>query len=251
MAMAAARTAARTNKTVIDEALIRAAVLEERVAEREAAGVGGLMDEEEMKVDFPEVASLILSFKSIVRIQNLQGFESLTRLQLDNNNIERIEGLSHLVQLQWLDLSFNKISYIEGLDQLAQLADLSLFHNNISVCALFSSVLLRVCLCLCVVFLCDGCVFPCVNPASPFGHPRFHSSLRLWHGWERRGTRFTETRKFGRIDQPACPVSGTQSNKCIGRHSEAQTGTYCLCFGSDLRACLVCLSVLTPSCTNI
>ena len=164
MAMAAARTAARTNKTVIDEALIRAAVLEERVAEREAAGVGGLM--EEMKVDFPEVASLILSFKSIVRIQNLQGFESLTRLQLDNNNIERIEGLSHLVQLQWLDLSFNKISYIEGLDQLAQLADLSLFHNNISVCALFSSMLLRVYARVCVVFLWDGCVFSCVYPAS-------------------------------------------------------------------------------------
>lgn len=43
------------------------------------------------------MAHLALSFRSLARIQNLRGLDSLVKLQLDNNRIERIEGLSHLV----------------------------------------------------------------------------------------------------------------------------------------------------------
>lgn len=38
----------------------------------------------------------------ILRIDNLWQFESLRKLQLDNNIIERIEGLESLTQLVWL-----------------------------------------------------------------------------------------------------------------------------------------------------
>jgi hypothetical protein len=127
----------KKERAVIDEALIRQAVLEDRAADKEsggpAVGGGALQDEDELRVDFQEVRSLVLSFKNIVRIENLQGFEGLTRLQLDNNYLERIENIGHLVNLQWLDLSFNKISEIEGLEKLVHLTDLSLFHNKISV----------------------------------------------------------------------------------------------------------------------
>lgn len=38
----------------------------------------------------------------ILRIDNLWQFESLQKLQLDNNNIEKIEGLENLTRLVWL-----------------------------------------------------------------------------------------------------------------------------------------------------
>lgn len=129
--------AAKKERAVIDEGLIRQSVLEDRAAERESnaptSGAGALPDDEEGRVDFEDVRSLVLSFKNVVRIENLQGFEGLTRLQLDNNFLERIENLGHLVNLEWLDISFNKISRIEGLEKLVRLKDLSLFHNQISV----------------------------------------------------------------------------------------------------------------------
>ncbi|OWK15303.1 DRC3, partial [Cervus elaphus hippelaphus] len=68
----------------------------------------------------------------ILRIDNLWQFESLRKLQLDNNIIEKIEGLENLTHLVWLDLSFNNIEAIEGLDTLVNLEDLSLFNNRIS-----------------------------------------------------------------------------------------------------------------------
>src|SRR5689334_3093832 len=105
-----------------------------------------------------DITTLILSFKNIHLIDNLQGFNKLIRLQLDNNMIETITGLDHLVNLQWLDLSFNQITVyththhtlitltlvttltpnplplpvqvLEGLDKLTQLTDLSLYHNH-------------------------------------------------------------------------------------------------------------------------
>ena len=60
-----------------------------------------------------EASSLILSYKNIMKIENLIGFEKLTKLCLDNNSIETISNLTPLTNLKWLDLSFNKISKIE------------------------------------------------------------------------------------------------------------------------------------------
>jgi hypothetical protein len=74
---------------------------------------------------------LRLSFKNIRKIDNLQGFDNLTTLCLDNNVIDKICNISHLVHLKWLDLSFNSIKKIEGLDTLTSLTDLSLFNNQI------------------------------------------------------------------------------------------------------------------------
>ena len=44
----------------------------------------------------------VLLFIDILKIDNLDQFKSLVKLQLDNNIIERIEGLSSLVHLEWL-----------------------------------------------------------------------------------------------------------------------------------------------------
>lgn len=152
----------RTNdreRTVIDEELIRQAILEDRASERESnAQVGSTSttthssaannngnnnnnggnnnalggEDDDTRIDFATVDTLILSFKNILRIENLQGFDKLTKLQLDNNHIEKIEHLDHLVNLTWLDLSFNHITKIENLEKLTQLTDVSLFHNQIA-----------------------------------------------------------------------------------------------------------------------
>ena len=45
------------------------------------------------ETEFKKVEALQLSFKNILQIQNLLGFDSLTKLQLDNNIIEKIENL--------------------------------------------------------------------------------------------------------------------------------------------------------------
>lgn len=81
----------------------------------------------------PTIAVLTLSFKRIGKIENLVGFDKLTKLCLDNNFIEEIAGLSHLTSLRWLDLSFNKIKKIQGLDNLINLEDISFYSNKISV----------------------------------------------------------------------------------------------------------------------
>lgn len=78
-----------------------------------------------------EATCLSLSFKNILKIGNLQGFQALGKLCLDNNIIKSIDSLGHLVNLTWLDLSFNCITKINGLEQLERLSDLSLFNNLI------------------------------------------------------------------------------------------------------------------------
>jgi Leucine-rich repeat (LRR) protein len=84
---------------------------------------------------FKDITVLSLSYKNILKIQNLDGLFYLEKLQLDNNLIERIENLDHLVNLKWLgkilylDLSFNCIKEIKGLEKLTQITDLS-FYNN-------------------------------------------------------------------------------------------------------------------------
>lgn len=83
----------------------------------------------------------------IMHINNLQGLDSLERLQLDNNLIAKIENIEMLVNIRWLgnpspldqlnykfceDLSFNVITEITGLDTLRKLEDLSLYSNKIT-----------------------------------------------------------------------------------------------------------------------
>lgn len=81
---------------------------------------------------FHDVRCLLLSYKNVLKIDNLVGFEKLVKLQLDNNIIERIENLGHLTTLEWLDLSFNNITAISGLETLTNLTNLSLFSNRLT-----------------------------------------------------------------------------------------------------------------------
>lgn len=76
-----------------------------------------LKDGEDRGKPFNEVKTLSLSYSSnwlfwyllqtfvltsdILKIQNLDGFDRLEKLQLDNNTIEKIENLEHLSQLKW------------------------------------------------------------------------------------------------------------------------------------------------------
>jgi hypothetical protein len=121
----------KTEVQVIDDKLLIDGIVNSRVmTEAEAARGGGDINLVETA---PTILSLSLSFKKIGKIENLVGFDSLTKLCLDNNLITRIVNLSHLVNLKWLDLSFNKIDRIEGLETLIHLEDLSLYSNRISV----------------------------------------------------------------------------------------------------------------------
>jgi len=112
---------------VIDEELVRhciTTVVETSVAEDK---------KKEMKteMDLNDVKALSFSFQNILKIDNLNGLQSLVKLQLDNNIIEKVENIEHLLNLEWLDLSFNNIQHIQGLSSLTKLTDLSLFNNRI------------------------------------------------------------------------------------------------------------------------
>ena len=122
---------------VIDEDLIKAACDEERKYELRAKALAQgteVTASAPLKIDeiMGEVDTLRLSFKNIVKIDNLTGFERLTTLCLDNNGITDIVNLECLRHLKWLDLSFNKITHIQGLAALTELEDLSLYNNEIS-----------------------------------------------------------------------------------------------------------------------
>lgn len=121
---------AAVDMQVVDDKLLVDAVLDEKPpAEAEAMRAEGDPSLVELA---PEVSSLILSFRKIGRIENLVGFENLTKLCLDNNNIEEIMNLGSLTGLKWLDLSFNKIRKIVGLESLTELTDLSLCSNKLT-----------------------------------------------------------------------------------------------------------------------
>jgi len=124
-APAATEEVVLVNRTVIDEKLIREAVVDD--VETDEAGNPLKLE----NIELQEIKELTLSFQNIYAIDNLLGFEQLVQLKLDNNIIDKIENLDHLVSLTWLDLSFNNIKKIENLDSLSNLTDLSLFHNNI------------------------------------------------------------------------------------------------------------------------
>jgi hypothetical protein len=145
------RSAEPTETVVIDDDLIRDAFEEEVNAERKreasatqsgggsnmatmgklaSMGIGeaGFVLSEAIR----EATALRLSFRNIFKVDNLQGFEGLTKLCLDNNVIEKVENLDHLVNLKWLDLSFNNLTKIEGLGNLTKLTDLTVFDNRIT-----------------------------------------------------------------------------------------------------------------------
>jgi Leucine-rich repeat (LRR) protein len=55
------------------------------------------MAEKRATLPFREVEELIFSYRNLVKIDNLMGFDSLTKLKLDCNRISKIDNLSHLV----------------------------------------------------------------------------------------------------------------------------------------------------------
>ena len=92
--------------TVIDDELITAAL---RATSPKASAT---LHSKDLSVDtladmVAEATEIQMSFKNVLKIDNLQGFNSLQRLRLDNNVIKQIDNLHHLANLTWLDLSFN------------------------------------------------------------------------------------------------------------------------------------------------
>ena len=114
---------------VIDEDMCRRG---EGKLRPQIAGVADSAPAEGKREGFRDVRCLMLSYKNILKIDNLVGFERLVKLQLDNNIIERIENLGHLTSLEWLDLSFNNIASISGLETLTNLTNLSFFSNRLT-----------------------------------------------------------------------------------------------------------------------
>ncbi|KAG5188451.1 protein phosphatase 1 [Tribonema minus] len=112
---------------VIDEEMIASALIDESGGDQNMTSMATF----ELAQVVSAASTLRLSYKHILKIDNLQGFSSLTKLCLDNNMIERVCNLGHLVHLRWLDLSFNCIQKIEGLSGLTALEDCSLYSNKI------------------------------------------------------------------------------------------------------------------------
>ena len=50
------------------------------------------------------VYHVVLWWSDITRIENFVGFNSLQKLQLDNNRLRTIENISHLTTLTWLGM---------------------------------------------------------------------------------------------------------------------------------------------------
>lgn len=119
---------------VISDELIRKAVTKPNATDDEIdpLNVNAIHEGEAAAVDFARLQVLSLSFRNIVKIDNLETLRMLVKLQLDNNVIQEIDGIAHLVHLEWLDLSFNNITQIKGLDTLVNLTDLSLYNNCIT-----------------------------------------------------------------------------------------------------------------------
>ena len=83
------------------------------------------------EINMSNCKEISLSFKNILKIDNLSNLVELETLRLDNNMIKKIENLNNLTKLKWLDLSFNNIKVVAGLNSLVNLTDLSLFNNEI------------------------------------------------------------------------------------------------------------------------
>ena len=51
------------------------------------------------KLDLRQIYSLVISFRSIACVSNLQGLTALTTLKLDNNLLTEMGCLEHMVRL--------------------------------------------------------------------------------------------------------------------------------------------------------
>ena len=122
----------RKEPGVISIGLVTQAIAEEEEAELSRPGKTPATTVPKPATALHEAVSLSLSFKHLLKIENLQLLTSLRRLRLDNNNITKIEGLEPCVHLEWLDLSFNKLTKIENLGHLTKLKDLSLYNNELT-----------------------------------------------------------------------------------------------------------------------
>jgi hypothetical protein len=69
--------------------------------------------EKKKTMKFRDVDFLAFSYKELVKIENLTGFDKLTKLKLDCNRITTIEGLSQLVCAKCLSCA-NGIMQIPG-----------------------------------------------------------------------------------------------------------------------------------------
>ena len=81
-----------------------------------------------------KLKELSLLGNNIMKIDNLENFDSLEKLLLTRNNIKKIEGLNHLINLKTLSMVNNKIKTLEGFEQfkkLRKLKDIYLGHNLI------------------------------------------------------------------------------------------------------------------------
>ena len=76
-----------------------------------------------------EAEILLLKGKKIVHINELDIFENLKELYLNQNFITEIKGLDNLKNLQVLNLSFNNIKKIENISHLSNLNIFDLSNN--------------------------------------------------------------------------------------------------------------------------
>ena len=102
------------DETLLSEELIAESI----VAGEETSGKNGRGEKDK---------TLDLSFRKLVRMENLCGHGSIITLRLNNNALSVVEGLEFLVHLKHLDLSFNLIKKIQGLDGLSRLECVSFF----------------------------------------------------------------------------------------------------------------------------
>jgi protein phosphatase 1 regulatory subunit 42 len=76
---------------------------------------------------------ILLSGKSLTRIENLAFCKNITRLYLYDNSLKTIEGLGECTGLVQLYLQNNQIQNIKGLEALCDLKVLHLGHNKLRV----------------------------------------------------------------------------------------------------------------------
>lgn len=77
------------------------------------------------------ISTLHLHFKAFFKIENLEAFDKLKILYLENNCISKIEGISHMKNLNCLYLNNNVIEDISGLESNTELRILNLSNNKI------------------------------------------------------------------------------------------------------------------------
>ena len=87
---------------------------------------------QEKNISSEIISASVLSSKKIIAFQQLEGFNNLMYLYLQDNKIQKIEELN-FVNLIYLDLSNNLIRKIENLENLKKLEYLNLEKNCISV----------------------------------------------------------------------------------------------------------------------